>query len=180
MSLGRFDLKKFVVHCKKCNAISPSWTVTDIVQAGYWPASPTDTSYVFDQQLFQLWYSLQKRMPGTSESSFIRALEDISAINGRVLLTSSFSLLLFLILLRQGASCIGCVNCEPSLICTTVILLLVTGDIHYSCVFSHFIFWCRICGTNLFFNGMFWFDCTTLIEFKGLVPSASLFYWPFQ
>ena len=70
--------------------MTPSWTVTDIVQAGYWPGSPTDTSYVFDQQLFQLWDSLQKRMPGTSESSFIRALEDVSAINGRVLLTSSF------------------------------------------------------------------------------------------
>ena len=55
-----------------------------MVQAGYWPGSPTDTSYVFDQQLFYLWDSLQRRMPGTSESSFIRALEDVSVMNGRV------------------------------------------------------------------------------------------------
>ena len=38
----------------------------------------------FDQQLYYLWDSLQKRMPGTSESSFITALEDESVIKGRV------------------------------------------------------------------------------------------------
>jgi len=55
------------------------------VQAGYWPGSPTDMSYVFDQQLFYLvWDSVQKRMPGTSENSFIRALEDVSVLKGRV------------------------------------------------------------------------------------------------
>ena len=55
-----------------------------MVHAGYWPGSPTDTSYVFDQQLFYLWDSLQKRMPGTSETSFVRALEDVSVLKGRV------------------------------------------------------------------------------------------------
>ena len=84
---GRFDLNKSVIHCKSCNDVAPSWTLTDVVQAGYWPGSPTstDTSYVFDQGLFQLWESLQKRMPGTSETSFIRALEDVSRMKGRVL-----------------------------------------------------------------------------------------------
>ena len=56
----------------------------DVVHPGYWPGSPTDTSYVFDQQLFYLWDSLQKRMPGTSETSFVRALEDVSVLKGRV------------------------------------------------------------------------------------------------
>lgn len=58
--------------------------MSDVVQAGYWPGSPTDTSYVFDQQLFKLWDSIKKRMPGTSESSFILALEDVSVMKGRV------------------------------------------------------------------------------------------------
>ena len=58
--------------------------MSDVVQAGYWPGSPTDTSYVFDQQLFKLWDSFQKRMPGTSDSSFIRALEDVSVMKRRV------------------------------------------------------------------------------------------------
>ena len=82
--LGRFDLNKFTVQCSGCQACNPSWSLCDVVQAGYWPGSPTDTSYVFDQQLFYLWDSLQKRMPGTSESSFIRALEDVSVMRGRV------------------------------------------------------------------------------------------------
>jgi len=69
--------------------MAPSWTLADVVHAGYWPGSPTDTSYVFDQRLFQLWDSLQKRMPGTSETSFIRALEDVSVMKGRVLLLIS-------------------------------------------------------------------------------------------
>ncbi|XP_067055175.1 uncharacterized protein [Acropora muricata] len=80
---GRFDFNKYAVHCRNCNDVTPSWTIRDVVQTGYWPGSPSETSYVFDQQLFRLWDSLQKRMPGTSESSFIRALEDVSAMSGR-------------------------------------------------------------------------------------------------
>lgn len=38
--------------------------MSDVVQAGYWPGSPTDTSYVFDQQLFKLWDSIQKECLG--------------------------------------------------------------------------------------------------------------------
>ena len=41
-----------------------------------------DTSYVFDEQLFHLWDAFQKRMPGTSERFFIRALEDVSVMKG--------------------------------------------------------------------------------------------------
>lgn len=81
---GRFDLNKSIIQCSQCSFVSPSWSLSDVVHAGYWPGSPTDTSYVFDQQLFYLWDAFQKRMPGTSESSFIRALEDVSVMKGRV------------------------------------------------------------------------------------------------
>ncbi|XP_015750745.1 PREDICTED: uncharacterized protein LOC107330695 [Acropora digitifera] len=64
---GRFDFNKYAVHCRNCNDVTPSWTIRDVLQTGYWPGSPSETSYVFDQQLFRLWDSLQKRMPGTSE-----------------------------------------------------------------------------------------------------------------
>ena len=97
ISLGRFDFNKYAVHCRNCNDVTPSWTIRDVVQAGYWPGSPSETSYVFDQQLFWLWDSLQKRMPGTSESSFIRALEDVSAMSGRVLLIFCCSVHLILL-----------------------------------------------------------------------------------
>ena len=72
------------MQCSQCNFVSPSLSLSDVVHAGYWPGSPTDTSYIFDQQLFHLWDAFQKRMPGTSESSFIRALEDVSVMKGRV------------------------------------------------------------------------------------------------
>ena len=78
--LGRFDLNKSTIQCSQCNFVSPSWSLSDVIHAGYWPGSPTDTSYVFDQQLFHLQDAFQKRMPGTSESSIIRALEDVPVI----------------------------------------------------------------------------------------------------
>ena len=99
ISLGRFDFNKYAVHCRNCNDVTPSWTVRDVVQAGYWPGSPSETSNVFDQQLCRLWDSLQKRMPGTSESSFIRALEDVSAMSGGVLLIFCCSVWFLLCLL---------------------------------------------------------------------------------
>ena len=92
ISLGRFDFNKYVVHCRNCNDVTPSWTIRDVVQTGYWPGSPSETSYVFDQQPLVVglppeentWYI---------ESSFIRALEDVPAMSGRVLLIFCCSVL---------------------------------------------------------------------------------------
>lgn len=51
--LGWFDLNKCAVQCSSCHhAETLTWTLRDVVVAGYWPGSPTDTSYVFVQQLF--------------------------------------------------------------------------------------------------------------------------------
>ena len=77
-------MNKVIIQCSNCNSIILSWSLIDVVHAGFWCESPSDTSYVFDQQLFRLWDSIQKRMPGTSESSFIHGLEDVSVMKGRV------------------------------------------------------------------------------------------------
>lgn len=51
--LGRFDVNKCAVQCSSCHhAETLTWTLRDVVVAGYWSGCPTDTSYVFDQQLF--------------------------------------------------------------------------------------------------------------------------------
>ena len=51
--LRQFDLNKCVVQCSSCHhAETLSWTLRVVIVAGYWPGGPTDTSYVFDQQLF--------------------------------------------------------------------------------------------------------------------------------
>ena len=75
-----FDVYNSTIQYSQCNFVSLSWSLCDVIHAGYWPGSPTDTSYVFDQQLFHLQDAFQKRMPGTSESSIIRALEDVPVI----------------------------------------------------------------------------------------------------
>lgn len=82
---GRYDFDKPTYYCPNCKKDVSSLSLSDIVQAGYWPGSPTDScSYLFDQTLFLQWSALQKRMPGTSETAFIKALEDVSAAKGRV------------------------------------------------------------------------------------------------
>lgn len=83
-SKGRYDLDKFKVHCKECDASLDPLTKAEIVRAGFWPGSPSDINHIFDQSLFEFWDALQKRMPGTSQNSFVRSLEDFSQIKGRV------------------------------------------------------------------------------------------------
>ena len=81
---GRYDLNCSLPFCSSCNITLPSWNLTDFVMAGYWPGSPSDPAYIFDQSLLDMWDNLQKRMPGTSESSFINGLGDFSESRGRV------------------------------------------------------------------------------------------------
>ena len=59
-------------------------TVKDVLHYGYWPASPNNLTTLFSQDLFLTWNTFQKRMPGCSETSFVRSLEDISLTKGRV------------------------------------------------------------------------------------------------
>jgi hypothetical protein len=51
---------------------------------GYWPGSPCQVKYLFDQEVFRVWETFRMRMPGSSESAFIKTLEDISSFKGRV------------------------------------------------------------------------------------------------
>ena len=48
------------------------------------PGSITDATYVFDQDLFCQWNIIQKQVPGISERSFLKALEEFSKQKGRV------------------------------------------------------------------------------------------------
>ena len=51
---------------------------------GCWPGSPKQFNHVFSEQLFRLWDSVRKHMPGTSETAFLRSLGNISSERGRV------------------------------------------------------------------------------------------------
>ncbi|XP_028390710.1 uncharacterized protein LOC114515619 [Dendronephthya gigantea] len=79
---GRYDLHWFSLVCEACNVVQPL-SLTSIINNGYWPGSPCQVNYLFDQEVFRVWETFKMRMPGSSESAFIKALEDISAVKGR-------------------------------------------------------------------------------------------------
>ena len=88
LSTGRYDVNFCIFHCKDCKNVFSPLDSSNLIQAGYWPGSISNTKYVFSQDLFFKWDLLQKRLPGSSESGFLRSLEDFAVIRGRV---SSFS-----------------------------------------------------------------------------------------
>ena len=81
---GRFDFNDYIVVCKLCGHKMNQWSLKNIIAAGYWSGSPKDLNYLFDQNLFRQWDFVQKRLPGTSEVSFLKALGDFSQEKGRV------------------------------------------------------------------------------------------------
>ena len=80
---GRFDLDWPVYACQSCNT-KVSIDMDAILKAGYWPGSSNQLNYLFDSNLFRMWDRIQKRLPGSSENSFIKVLADISSSNGSV------------------------------------------------------------------------------------------------
>ena len=81
--IGRYDLHWCSLVCEGCDFVQPM-SVTNIINEGYLPGSPCQVNYLFDQEEFRVWESFRMRMPGSSESAFIKALEDISSAKGRV------------------------------------------------------------------------------------------------
>ncbi|XP_046863236.1 uncharacterized protein LOC124456981 [Xenia sp. Carnegie-2017] len=80
---GRFDLNWFTVHCSSCQWKWSPISVDSIIESGWWPGSPENFHYIFSQDVFNLWDAFRKRMPGSSQSAFVRSLEDISSSRGR-------------------------------------------------------------------------------------------------
>ena len=81
---GRFDFNVSGFHCSKCNRSFNPLELDNVIQLGYWPGTIANTKYLFAQDLLKKWDLLQKRLPGSSESGFLRSLEDLSISKGRV------------------------------------------------------------------------------------------------
>lgn len=71
-------------HCTGCGGHFSPLTLEKIINEGYWPGSPANLNYVFSEDVFRLWDSIRKHMPGTSEAAFIKSLGCISSEKGRV------------------------------------------------------------------------------------------------
>ena len=90
VSLGRFDLYKYKVLCQDCNSVNDPFNVETIIKSGFWPGSLTHINYIIKEDVFSIWDSFRKRMPGSSERSFLMSLNDMAAENGRVSKDKSF------------------------------------------------------------------------------------------
>eukprot|EP00794_Sanderia_malayensis_P003930 gene3930-4480_t len=81
--VGRFDLNMYTTTCKDCSHTSNPFNLRTIIQSGYWLASVKSCTYLFCEDVFVLWDAFKTRMPGSSEHSFVNALEEISNMNAR-------------------------------------------------------------------------------------------------
>ncbi|XP_028415546.1 uncharacterized protein LOC114538616 isoform X3 [Dendronephthya gigantea] len=80
---GRFDLYSFTYSCTGCDQQFSPLTLEKIINEGYWPGGPKNLNYIFCEDVFRVWDSLRKYMPGTSETAFRRSLASISSEKGR-------------------------------------------------------------------------------------------------
>ena len=82
--LGRIEVFKHEVTCHHCETKSDPFHLKQFLVSGYWPLSPTATSYIVDVEVFKLWDALRKRAPGLSENSFLQSLGDLLVSQNRV------------------------------------------------------------------------------------------------
>ena len=106
--LGRYDLCHCTYYCNNCDEQCSPATLDKIINEGYWPGSPTTFNHAFSEDVFRLWDSVRKHMPGTSETAFLRSLGDLSRKRGRV--------------------CYTCILYFKCYLTTYNYLMLVTGD----------------------------------------------------
>eukprot|EP00795_Rhopilema_esculentum_P016199 gene16199-7570_t len=81
--IGRYEFNEAYFFCTNCSLIISGCTVRSMLIAGYWPASPQRATTFFSLDLLRFWDSLSMNSPGTSLSSFVRSLENVSKMSGR-------------------------------------------------------------------------------------------------
>ena len=77
-------MQKFYHSCATCSASFDPFTVNKLICRGFWPSNCDSIYYLFSVDLFVLWDSLRKRLPGSSSRGFIKSLEDLSTAHRRV------------------------------------------------------------------------------------------------
>ena len=82
--LGRFDLHKFKCLCQQCGGIFDPFVMQTLISSGYWPSSFKNVNYIIHEDVFLSWDMFRKRMPGSSEKSFLESLNDLASFHGRV------------------------------------------------------------------------------------------------
>lgn len=81
---GRYELKSFTTVCRSCGGCSDPFNHFNLLSSGYCFASPVNVLYLFTNDVFQLWDVFRKNMPGSSETAFLKSLDQVSHEFGRV------------------------------------------------------------------------------------------------
>ncbi|XP_065919720.1 uncharacterized protein [Dysidea avara] len=81
---GRYDLSDAHVVCLACHTVFAD-VFHETVSEGFWPGSAGRRSaYLFHQDVFKFFIHLKFFNPGMSQSGFLKTLEQISLLNGRI------------------------------------------------------------------------------------------------
>ena len=94
---------KYKISCDECFAEFDPFNVDTLIKSDYWPGNITNCAYLFHQNVFRMWDSFSKRMPGSSEQGFISSLSDLSVQKKRV---GHFLWFFFIEILNQSFLCI--------------------------------------------------------------------------
>jgi len=80
---GRFDLRRTQFLCSSCGKDREA-TPENYIESGYFPGTTSSISCYFSIELIEFWNILKHETPGTSERKFVKTLEIISKMRGRV------------------------------------------------------------------------------------------------
>lgn len=81
---GRYDLHKYKVVCDDCKHLNDPFQIEVLLASGFWPGSVVNINYLIQEEVFIVWDAFRKRMPGSSQGSFLNSLADIGREYGRV------------------------------------------------------------------------------------------------
>ncbi|XP_057310545.1 uncharacterized protein LOC130648507 [Hydractinia symbiolongicarpus] len=66
-----------------CGKRYDPFCLSNLLGSGYWPGSLKQINCIFHESCFIMWDRFSKRMPGSSISSFVKSLEDVSRFHSR-------------------------------------------------------------------------------------------------
>lgn len=104
--LGRFDLQGSKVTCTNW-FFERNLDSQEYINSGFWPGDIYRCSYLFAEEILQMWYHVQHKNHSASENMFLSSLEEISNECGRV----NFFLLFVFWYIISGNAMSATINC---------------------------------------------------------------------
>ena len=77
-------MQTYKILCNQCGKVDNPFYLANIVASGYWSSSPSNLNCLFLNEVFILWDQFRKQMPGSSEIAFLKSLDELTIVNGRV------------------------------------------------------------------------------------------------